>query len=56
MGKLGKAAVGTVMLPVDVLRDLNPLGDFVNGEGSKVAERAEKIAKNVSEAVEGIDE
>ena len=43
LGKLGKAAVGTVMLPVDVIRDMNPVGEFVEGGDSKVVERAKKL-------------
>jgi len=49
--------VGTVLLPVDVVREVvggvTEDGDDV---GDKVARRGRKIAKNVSEALEEIDE
>jgi hypothetical protein len=51
--KLGKAALGTVMLPVDVVREVLPDDEEI---GDKVARRLEKIGKNLDEAVEEIDE
>lgn len=56
LGKLGRATVGTVMLPVDAVKDFVTLGGSTIDEESAIAKRAKKIAKNVGEAVEEIDE
>ena len=53
LGKLGRAAIGTALLPVDVARDAFTLG---NGEPSKTGKRVEKIAARVDEALDEIDE
>ncbi len=54
IGKLGKAAVGTVLLPVDVVRECIPSDE--DDLGDKVVRRGQKIAKNLEEALDEIDE
>lgn len=56
LGKVGKAAVGTAMLPVDAARDAVGLVTEDIESESKVAKRGRKIAKNLDEAVDEIDE
>lgn len=56
IGKLGKAAVGVVMLPVDTVKDAVTLGGALTDEESAIAKRVRKIARNVGEATEEIDE
>jgi len=52
--KLGKAAIGIVVLPLDILRDA-PLA--MDGQNTRhTRKRARKIADNLKEAVDGIDE
>lgn len=55
--KLGKAAIGAVLTPVDVVRDLVPGGGgLVDGEDSKTVERLKKVGSNLGEGVDEIDE
>lgn len=56
IGKLGKAAVGVAMLPVDVVKDTVTLGGAITDEESAIAKRVRKIVRNVDEATEEIDE
>jgi len=57
IGKLGKAAVGTALLPVDVVREVaGAVTEDGDDVGDKVARRGRKIGKNVSEALDEIDE
>jgi hypothetical protein len=53
LGKLGRAAIGTALLPVDVARDAFTLGD---GQPSKTGQRIAKIGSNVGDALDEIDE
>ena len=55
IGKIGKAAIGTVMIPVDMARDF---GGAINGEigETRTERRARKVADNLREAVDEIDE
>ena len=57
VGKLGKAAIGTAMLPVDAAREvMGAVTEDGDEPGDKLVRRGEKIAKNVSEALDEIDE
>jgi hypothetical protein len=56
LGKLGKATVSVVMLPVDVVKDTVTMGGATIDEESAVVKRVKKIARNTSEAIEEIDE
>lgn len=49
--KLGGAAVDTALLPVDVVRDLNPLSDDT-GVFDGTARRLRKIDRELEEAYE----
>jgi hypothetical protein len=55
IGRLTKAAVGTAMLPVDVVRDTFDF-DSTNDFFEHTERRARKIAKNTRKAIEEIDE
>lgn len=52
---LGKAAVGTAMIPIDVVRECT---DFYSDDnlGDKVIRRTKKIKRNLSNAIDEIDE
>lgn len=52
--KLTKATVGTVMLPVDIVRDFGRV--ISDRDPRHTQRRTRKIADNVEEALEGIDE
>lgn len=53
LGKLGKAAVGTALLPVDMARELIPDDeDF----GDKTSRRVKKIGSNLEDFLEEVDE
>jgi hypothetical protein len=55
--KLGKAAIGAALTPVDVVRDVVPgAGGMVDGEDSKTLERLDKVKRNLEEGVDEIDE
>lgn len=53
LGKLGRAAIGTALLPVDVARDAFTLGD---GKPSKTGQRVDKIVSNADEGLDELDE
>lgn len=52
--KLGKAALGTALLPVDIVRECIP-GDDDEELGDKVVRRCKKIGRNLEEAIDEID-
>jgi hypothetical protein len=56
LGKLGKAAVGTALLPVDILRDA--ADQMVEGDvGARhTRRRSRKIEENLREALDEADE
>jgi len=55
--KLGKAAIGAVLTPVDVVRDIVPgAGGMIDGEDSKTVERLKKVGRNLEDGVDKIDE
>lgn len=60
LGKLGKAAVGTALLPVDAVRDVAArVVDPFEEDGAHedhAAARIEKIGNNVSDALDEIDD
>lgn len=50
--KLLKAAIGTVLLPVDVVRDVVTLGDSLTDSDSYTGKRLEQIGDNLDQALE----
>ena len=48
-GQIVRTVVNTVMLPVDVARDIVTLGGVVNGHGSYTAERIETLKEEAEE-------
>ena len=54
LGKLGKAAVGTVMLPIDVARDA--VVTMEGRDARHIKRRTRKISDNVNEALNEIDQ
>lgn len=50
--KLLKAAVGVVVLPIDVAVDVATLGGTLTDKESQTAKRIDQIGKNVDEALE----
>lgn len=56
IGKLGRAAIGTALLPVDFMKDAVTLGGVSIGEESALIKRARKIAQNLEDGLEEIDE
>ena len=45
-----KAAVGVVVLPIDIAKDVVTLGGSITNDRSAVAKRAEHIARNIDKA------
>lgn len=56
LGKIGKAALGTALLPVDIARDAVTLGGAITDEESAIAKRLRKIARNAEDGLDEIDE
>lgn len=56
LGKLGKAAVGTALLPVDAMKDTVTLGGVLTDDDSALVKRGRKIGQNFSEALDEIDD
>lgn len=53
--KLGKAAIGVALLPVDAVREVLPIEDDGDVPGDKLARRGKKIKDNLKDALEEID-
>jgi len=49
---LFKAVVGTVMLPVDAVKDIATLGGAITDERSAIAKRLENIGDNIEKATD----
>lgn len=52
LGKLFKAGVGLVTLPVAVVKDVLTLGGVCTGQGSYVAQKIEEIEEDLDEVTE----
>lgn len=56
LGKLGKGVVGTALLPIDAVKDAVTLGGSITDEESALLKRLQKIAENVGDGLDEIDE
>lgn len=50
-GKLIKGALDTVLIPVDIARDV-VTGDWINDDGGNTVKRIKKVVEDVEEAGE----
>lgn len=54
LANLGKAAVGTALLPVDIVRDVGSV--VLDEEPDHTERRARKVVRNLERAVDEIDD
>lgn len=47
-----KAAIGTVLLPIDIVKDTVTLGGSITNEPSAIGKRFDQIGKNLDDALE----